>query len=363
MVPKGLKLISKRMRPKSHAKGKKMASHGCMLVDAHSDMLVDVIRKRTLGRKRVIEEDWAPNMKRGGIDVRVASIYVDDSFLPEIALRKSLDFISALDSEVYESTSINICTNCDEIRKVEKQGKIGLILGMEGAEPLGNDINLLQVFHRLGLRILTITHDRRNYAGDGSFLSPRTAGKPGGLTNFGVRLVQKANDLGIVVDVSHLNDQGFWDVIEITRSPIIASHSNCRSLCDHPRNLTDDQIRAIEEKGGVIGVNSVPMYVDEKFADVDHVLNHIDHLVDIAGEKSVGLGFDFYEYLLKYLSEEERARFPSRALSFSSSNNIMKDDHVPNVVNALVERGYRDKDIELILGKNFLRVFERSWKS
>jgi membrane dipeptidase len=344
-------------------KRKQMDSRGCLLVDAHSDVLVDVIRKRTLGRKRVIEEDWAPNMKKGGIDVRVAAIYVDGSFLPEMALRKSLDFISALNSEVNESPSIEICTTCGEIRKTKGEGKIGLIISMEGAEPLSNDINLLQVFHKLGLRILTITHDRRNYAGDGSFMSPRTAGEPGGLTNFGVRLVQAANDLGIVVDVTHLNDPGFWDVIEVTRSPIIASHSNCRSLCDHPRNLTDDQIRVLGEKGGVIGVNSVPMYVNKKLADVDHVLNHIDHLVDVAGEKSVGLGFDFYEYLLKYFSEEERGRFPSRALSFSSSNNIMKDEDVPNVVNGLVERGYSDNDIRLILGENFLRVFKKSWKS
>jgi len=291
------------------------------------------------------------------------AIYVDDVFLPEMALRKALEFVSALYSEAEESQSTCICTTYEDIKRAKEERKIGFILGMEGAEPIGKDIGLLQVFYKLGLRVLTLTHSRRNYVADGSFFLPRKAGKPGGLTDFGMELIQKANDLGIVIDVSHLNDPGFWDVMDNVESPIIASHSNCRSLCDHPRNLTDDQIKAISEKDGVVGVCSVSAFVDKKNPDVCHLLNHIDHIVDIAGVRSVGFGFDFYEYLLKHLSEEEKARLSSEIISSSqSSNNIMKDEDVPTLVNKLAERGYNEREIELILGKNFLRVFKNVWR-
>ena len=331
------------------------------IVDAHSDILLDVIRKRAQGRTKVMEEDWVPKMRQGGIDMRVVSIYVDDAFLPEMALRRGLDLVIALHSEVDESPSIRMCTSCEDIRKARDDGKVGFILGFEGVEPLTRDADLIQIFHKLGLRVLGLTHSRRNYAADGSFMSPTKSGKPGGLTDFGMDLLEKANDLGIVVDVSHLNDPGFWDVMENTKSPVIASHSNCRSLCNHLRNLADDQIRAIAEKGGVIGVNSAPMYIDEKNADTDHMLNHLDHIVDIASSKSAGLGFDFYGYLLNYLSEDEKARLPPKAFSFPP-DSITKDEDVPKVINGLVKRGYSKEDINLISGGNFLRVFQKVWK-
>jgi membrane dipeptidase len=334
-------------------------SQNRLLIDAHSDILIDVIRKRTLGKRRVIEKDWAPRMKKGGIDTRVLAIYIDAAFLPEMALRKALDLVSALLSEVNESTSMIICTSSKDIEYAKENGNIGLVLGMEGAEPLANDIDLLQIFHKLGLRVLTLTHSRRNYAADGSFTLDRKTGKPGGLTDFGIALLKKAYDLGIVVDVSHLNNPGFWDVVENAESSIIASHSNCRSLCDDPRNLTDQQIEAIAEREGVVCVTAVPTFVDKNRTDVERLLNHVDHIVNIAGVETVGLGFDFYEYLLKYMSDEEKARLPQEALSFSSLNDITKDEDVPNVTNSLAKRGYTDRDIELILGRNLLRVFKK----
>jgi membrane dipeptidase len=335
------------------------------VLDAHSDILcLDVARKRALGRKKVFEEDWVPRMRQGGIAARVVAVYVDQAFLPEMALRKALDQVSALYSEVGESSSICLCITYEDIICAKENGKIGLILGMEGAEPLGNDIDLLSIFYKLGLRILGLTHSRRNYLADGSFFLPRTTGTLGGLTDFGIDVVQKANELGIVIDVSHLNDPSFWDVIENTRSPIIASHSNCRAMCNVPRNLTDDQIKAIAERGGVIGVTCVPAFLDRKIenADADHIINHIDHIVDIAGVKSIGLGFDFFEFGMKYLSEQEMARMPPELKTFLPVN-IIKDEDVPRILERLAERGYDEADIELIAGKNFLRVFKEVWKN
>ncbi len=330
-----------------------------LVLDAHSDMLNDVFPQRVLGRKDVIDEIWLPGMKKGGVDARVVAIYSDISYLPELALRRGLDLVAALYQEIDESSSLMLCTTSEDILQAKKNGKIGFILGMEGAEPLGRDIHLLRIFYALGLRVLGLTHALRNYAGDGAFFSPTKTGKVGGLSEFGLRLVQEANELGVVIDVSHLNDPGFWDVIENTKAPIIASHSNCRALFDHPRGLTDDQIKAIVENGGVIGVNAVAALVTgNKDATIEQLLDHLDHIVSIGGVKSAGLGLDFCDYLSKYLSEDERARLPC----LDAVQGLSGDADIPNVTEGLVKRGYKDEEIELILGKNFLRVFEEVWK-
>lgn len=328
------------------------------VVDAHSDLLCDVIAKRKQGRTGIIEEDWVPMMREGGINVRVAAIYVESSRVHEYALNGGLDLAIAWRKEVEESPSITPITKFEDVERAKEAGKIGLILSMEGAEPLGNDIELLHVFYILGLRLLTLTHALRNYIGDGAHFRPRKEGKVGGITDFGVKVIEECNNLGIVVDVSHLNDPGFWDTMELTKAPVVASHSNCRALQNHPRCLTDDQIKAIISNGGVIGMVSFSTLVDDDNPDLNHLLNHLDHIVELGGIKNVGLGFDFYDYLFKYLSAESLASLVTPA----PLKGLSCDREVPNFTEALVNRGYSDEDIELILGKNFLRVFEKVWK-
>ncbi|UCC39746.1 MAG: dipeptidase [Candidatus Aminicenantes bacterium] len=340
-----------------------MKKENLSLIDVHSDVLMDIIRKRALGRIKVFEEDWVPAMRKAGLNLRVASIYIDEAFVPDMALRRALDMVSALLAEENESPSISVCRNFEDIEKSLASGKIGLILAFEGVEPLLNDKNLLFVFYKLGLRIMALTHSRRNFAGDGSLFSPGKMGKPGGLSEFGIELLQEAEELGILVDVTHLNDEGFWDVMEHVKSPVIATHSNCRSLCDHPRNLTDDQIKAVAERGGVIGVLHfcfAPKSGGSR--TVDHILDHLDYVVKVAGVENVGFGFDFYEYLMKYLSEEEHMRLPKDAFVTSPSNNLTKDEDIPAVIEGLKKRGYGNEEIELISAKNFLRVFKSVWK-
>lgn len=331
-----------------------------IVVDAHSDLLSDdtIYERIWKGRKGTMEEDWVPVMRKGGIDIRVVVVIESRCRIPEFALRGGLDVVSAFKKEIDESPSITQITKFEDVEKAKKDGKIGFILGMEGAEPLVNDIELLRIFYILGLRMLTLTWASRNYVGDGTHFLPRKEGKVGGITDFGVAVIKEANNLGIVIDVSHLNDPGFWDVIEFTRAPIVASHSNCRALADHPRNLTDDQIKAIIDNGGVIGMNSMGAYVSKGTPDLDHFLDHIDHIVTLGGIEHVGLGFDFIEFYLKHLSDEQRAaKFPNVA-----PRSLSGDEEVPNVTEGLVKRGYSDHDIELILGKNFLRVFNEVWK-
>ncbi len=329
-----------------------------LLIDAHSDMLCDVHPKRKQGRKGVIEKDWVPVMRKGGIDVRVTVIYIESSRVPEFALKDGLDITAAFHKEIDESPSVTQISKFQDIEKARREGKIGLILGMEGAEPLGNDLELLKVFYILGLRMLTLTHVLRNYVGDGAHFFPQKEGKVGGITDFGVKVIEEANKLGIVVDVSHLNDPGFWDVMDLTKAPVVASHSNCRALQNHPRCLTDDQIKAVIDNGGVIGMNSASIFVDSKNPDLEHLLNHLDHIVKLGGIRNVGIGFDFCDYALKYLDAESLAKLPNVA----PVKNLYGDEEVPNFTEALVRRGYSDEEIELILGKNFMRVFKEVWK-
>jgi len=334
----------------------------CNVVDAHSDLLAcDVLWQHRLGRKGVMEKDWVPKMKKGGIDTRLTTIFHEPEYVPELALKNGLDMAVVWNEEFDESPSIARITKFEDIEKAKKDGKIGLILGMEGAEPLGNDINLLRVFYTLGLRLLTLTHALRNYVGDGAHFLPQKEGNVGGITDFGVKVIEECNSLGIVIDVSHLNDPGFWDVMKFSKAPVVASHSNCRALANHPRNLTDDQIKAIIDKDGVIGMNCYSAFVDDENIDLEHYLNHVDHIVKLGGIRNVGLGFDFTDYTFKYYmytAEDVQEQLPNDA----AVKGLAGDEEVPNVTEGLMKRGYSDEEIELILGKNFLRVFKEVWK-
>ena len=330
-----------------------------LLIDAHSDLLNDVLPKRNMGGKAVIEHDWLPGMRKGGIDIRVAAIYSDIEYIPELALRRALDMIAALFMEIEESSGIVLCKTCDDVRRVKDNGMIGFILGMEGAEPLGRDISLLRIFYALGIRVLGLSHALRNYAADPASIVSTKTGQASGLSDFGLQLVQEANKLGIVIDVSHLNDPGFWDVLENSTAPVIASHSNSRAVFNQPRGLSDDQIRAVAKRGGVIGINACATLVnEEKKADLNHLLDHLDHIVKIGGIENAGLGPDFCDYVWKYASESERARLPYAG----PVRGLSGDQDIPSLIRAMRDRGYGPQEIELIAGNNFLRVFETVWK-
>jgi len=329
-----------------------------IVFDAHSDILNDIHPRRILGEREVLEKFWVPKMRKGNIDIRVVAIYSDVQYIPELALRRGLDLIATFYEEIEESSSSVLCTTYDDIKKAKERGKIGFILGMEGAEPLGSDIQLLRIFYKLGLRVLGLTHALRTYLADGAFLSTKKAGHLGGLTDVGVSFLEQAQAMGIIIDVSHLNDPSFWDVIKFTKAPVIASHSNCRILCDHPRNLTDEQIKAVADTGGVIGVNACGLFV--KPPDLEHLLNHIDHLVKVGSIEHTGLGPDFADYLLQYMTEKERLRIPLEWIK--PVDGFTGDEKFSKIADELAKRGYKANDIDLIMGENFVRVFKEVFK-
>ena len=323
-------------------------------IDAHSDILNDIHPRRLLGEKAVLERHWMPKMRKGRIDIRVVAIFTEPPLLPELALRRGLDLVASLYEDISESPSCVLCRTYGDIRKAKEAGKIGLILGMEGAEPLGTDIQLLRVFYELGLRVLGLTHALRTFLADGAFFSARKAGQLGGLTDVGARFLEEAEKLGIVVDVSHLNDPSFWDVIKFARAPVIASHSNCRTLCNHLRNLTDDQIKAVADSGGVVGVNACSVFVNPP--DLEHLVDHIEHIIKVGGIEHAGLGPDFADYLLVYMTEVDKASLPLDGIM--PVRGLPGDEAFPKFAEELARRGYKPAEIDLIMGENFDRVFK-----
>ncbi|WP_297505953.1 dipeptidase [Thermococcus sp.] len=307
-----------------------------MIFDAHSDLPTFVYDERREGKTRVLEGNFERFFN--GIGARVMAIWTRPDRRNN-ATRYALEVLNEFLKDVEESDSFELVRNTDEMKGVIESGRVALWLGLEGGEPIGESLDLLEVFHRLGLRVLTLTWSLRNAIGDGVF--ERTNG---GLTNFGVEVVGKAEELGIVLDLSHINEAGFWDALDVTSFPVIASHSNARKLCDHPRNLKDEQLKAIAERDGVVGAVAIPGFVDSKRPTLERYVEHISYMVDLMGYRHVGLGFDFVYYL--------------RGWSGKGVEGFEDESKIPDLLGKMKER-FSEREVEAITFGNFERVFER----
>jgi membrane dipeptidase len=238
-----------------------------------------------------------------------------------------------------------------------EQNKIALLLTMEGVEPLVGDLDLLRVFYELGLRSLCLTHVRRNAAGDGGLFAP--SGSPrGGLTPFGRDVIRECEALGIIVDLAHISPAGFDDIIEITTRPVIISHTNARKYYDIERNVTDEQIKAVGARGGVIGINAVLVSPHKEEATLDRYIDHIAHVRDLIGIEGVAIGFDFFEFIYRQWSEAEQIAFQKKFTHAHFVPDLGKHSHSRGLTRRLIERGFNDEEIERILFRNWMRVFE-----
>jgi membrane dipeptidase len=207
------------------------------------------------------------------------------------------------------------------------------------------DLHVLRTFHRLGLRMMSMTWNNRTLLADGN----EESASGSKLTRLGVAALAEMERLGIMLDVSHLSDHGFWHVCEIATRTFIASHSNCRALFDHPRNLTDAQLRAVAGQGGVVGINLHPLLLSEKDADVVDCLDHLEHALAVAGEDHVGLGPDFCAELdeLGPIFDPPAAR---------GIKGLERAPDLPAFTEAMLDRGISEDVAKKVLGQNFLRV-------
>jgi membrane dipeptidase len=257
----------------------------------------------------------------------------------------------------------------EDIRIAKKEGKVGIILNFQNTVPLGNDLTKLDFFHDLGIRVIQLTYNVRNFVGDGC-----TELTDCGLSRFGIDLIERMNKLGIVVDLSHCGYKTTLEAIKTSQKPIAFTHTNCRSLHDHPRNKSDEQIRALAEKEGYMGITCHPTFLGGKGPSIlEKMLDHIDYAVNLVGIEHVGIGTDvagLHHYPEPIMEKMFREDLPVHGWR---NGDVVKAWHTfkaewerlehlnmgyRNIIRGLISRGYSDQDVEQIVGGNFLSFFE-----
>ena len=326
-------------------------------------------------------------MKAGGIDAEFFAVYVAAEYVNRKpgegggAARRALDVIDSVYRQVRNHPdSLEMAYSSTDIRRIARHGKIAALLGIEGGHAIENSLAALRMFHQLGVRYMTLTHTNTNdWADSSGDIDDSNVKHHNGLTDFGREVVREMNRIGMMVDISHVSDKTFFDVIDTSKAPIIASHSSARALAGHARNMTDDMLRAVGKNGGVVMVNFYDGFLDGRKAQrtplvrakerelrqqypndaprveaeltkwleetgpgktpLSVLIDHIDHIAKIAGVDHVGLGSDFDGVPLTGLPE--------------GMEDISK---LPNITFELLKRGYSDQDVRKILGENLLRV-------
>ncbi|PFT41868.1 diguanylate cyclase [Bacillus thuringiensis] len=259
------------------------------IFDAHCDVLFQLWSaqgKKDFKNDPQLHITFEQLKKRKG-SIQCFVIYVPETVLYEKRFEVALQMVDIFYNEILSLPGVKFIQTKDDINML-KQDEIGALLTLEGCEAIGKDAMKLRLFYRLGVRSFGLTWNYANLLADGA-LETRGAG----LTTFGKHIVQELNMLHLWTDVSHLNERSFWDVIEIAKNPI-ASHSNCYKFCQHPRNLNDEQIRALIKKNSVIGVTFVPQFLtSERQANITDIVRHIEYICSLGGEKNIGFGSDF----------------------------------------------------------------------
>ncbi|RJX17387.1 MAG: membrane dipeptidase [Ammonifex sp.] len=310
-----------------------------VVVDAHCDTL------SLLAEGRVSFADAGEGhvdlrrLKQGGINVVFFAVFVHPRNRGAY-LRKALEQVDAFHTTVaVHREDLVAVREYSGLRRALAAGKIAGILSVEGGHVLEGSLGVLRVLYQMYVRCLTLTWNGRNKLADGVGESESR----GGLTSFGREVVREMERLGMLVDVAHLAPAGFWDVVRMAKNPVIDTHANSRVLCDHPRNLTDEQVRALAATGGVVGVNFVPAFVDPANPTIEAVADHIEHLATVGGIDCVGIGSDFD----------------------GTANTVAGLDDaacLPLLTACLVDRGWQEAHIRKVLGGNFLRVLKETWK-
>ena len=357
-----------------------------IVIDTHADTPLRLLDEDLdLGARSSEGHVDLPRMREGGLGAEFFSIYVSPRFAPHFLARGLAEIGAVLEQVEKHGRELELARTAADIRRIHAAGKIAALMGVEGGHTIENDPRVLDVLYRLGVRYMTLTWAvSTDWAG-----SSGDSGRDRGLGAMGRDIVARMNRLGMMVDISHVSDPTFWEALKVTRAPLIASHSCCRALCDHPRNLTDDMLRALAKNGGVAQINFYSGFLDggyaaaqkkldaqretedkrliEKWKDdparmsrarrrlenqydarlprpsFERIVDHIDHAVKVAGVDHVGLGSDF-----------DGSTMP-RGL-----DDVSK---LPLITAELLRRGYKEPDIVKILGGNLLRVMEQAEKA
>jgi membrane dipeptidase len=356
--------------------GFKNLHQDAFVLDSHCDTPLVLIEGADLG-KRLRKGHFDFNrMKEGGLDAVFFAIYTSGKLDPDAATRRALQLISrTYDAVEANPDKVALASCAEEALENKKMGLGSIFLGMENGAPIQKDLSLLRLFYDMGIRYMTLSHAANNEICDSCAPNEK---RWDGLSPFGREVVREMNRLGMLVDVSHISDKSFYDVLECSKRPVVATHSCCRAIADHPRNLTDQMIKDLANNGGVIQVNFYPPFLNSSYAEkfwplcdafddaqekfrknpvkyreefrnaeremfalprpsYTEVIDHIDHIVKLVGVRHVGIGSDYDGIEV-------------------TPEGLEGVDRLPVITKELKRRGYTEDDIRLILGENFLRL-------
>lgn len=324
-----------------------------VVVDCHNDLILLVDHFDQRNQPDHFRHFWLPELRAGGVDVQILPICLEEAFQSEGGLRRTLLLVERIHRLAAEhSEDVAVCLTGAEIDAAVAAGKIALIIALEGAHGIGQDVTLVRTLHRVGVRVLSMAHFGRTFLADGSGLDTTSRSR---LTSHGIEALREMEDLGIVFDVSHLGLGGVDHVLELATKPFLATHSACLGITDVHRNLHDRHLEQIARLGGVIGVAAaIPFFIDAQRPTADRVVDHIERIAEVAGIDHVGLGPDFVDDY--YQRVYGGWILPPGFEAITAHAEIARPSDLPRITEALVRRGFGEPDIRKILGENVLRV-------
>ncbi|WP_123054959.1 membrane dipeptidase [Clostridium sp. JN-1] len=321
--------------------------------DGHSDIFTDVTIRRSNGEKDVIKKYHFDRLKKGGVQASILGIWIDPPYTNQDPTARMLQIMGSIADEIEDLKSYGgIVYSYDDLCNLNKQDKLAILIGLEGISGFKNNANFINAMYRFGVRHAMLTWNEENEFATG-VLSPH---KERGVTKLGIEVLKRMESLGMIVDVSHANEKTFWDIYENTTKPFIASHSNAYSVCNAARNLKDDQIKAIGERGGVIGMNAWPDFIDSTNPSAERLADHVEYIANLIGIDHIGFGFDFCDFL----GSSTTSSFEESGTTVTP--NLEDASKIPNLLNILSKRGYKDEDLEKVAYKNMERIIKEILK-
>lgn len=325
------------------------------VVECHGDIPIDLWRRRRAGEPAPLVDDYLGRLRTGGVRIEFMTVGGDQPLTMDAIGRpdlRALELIDDVVSEAERTDALRIIRTAADLDQAIADRALGIVLHFEGLAPLRGSGALMRSFHRLGVRSAQPTWNMRNALADG-------VGEPmpAGLSERGRELILELSDAGTIIDVSHLAPHGFWDLVELLDSPIVASHANAAAVWPHPRNLEDDQIWAIASSGGLVGACFFPGFIGEQ-ASLETLLDHVDHIVGLVGVDHVGLGPDYVEFARDLMIAD--MTYGNAGIDYGDAfdfpDGLESIETLPVFTAGLLERGYPETDIAKIIGGNALRV-------
>lgn len=320
-----------------------------MIIDGHSDIFTDVTIRRLQGETQVIKNRHIERLRKGGVDGSIFVIWIDPPYDndPPKRLKQILECSAA---EMAECDVAVICKTRKEVEEAYAAGKFAIVIGLEGLSGIGEDIDMIDQLYDFGARHAMLTWNEQNALGTGVQGDPTR-----GLTELGKKAARKIQDKNMILDVSHANEKTFWDIISLANAPIIASHSNAYALSCAARNLKDEQLRAIRDLDGVVGLNSFNLFVsqDIKDQDLDHLTQHASYIADKIGVEHLAFGFDFFEFL----GTDSMSSYSDQDTSYT--RGFEDCTKIPLLIEKMKAAGFTESDMELVCYKNWMRMLDR----